>query len=370
VKVQAAILREINTSWSVEEIELDPPREREVLVKMVAAGMCHSDEHTLTGSMPAPMPLIGGHEGAGIVVELGPGVTSLEVGDHVATSFIPSCGRCKWCASGQQNLCDLGAHLLEPGMIPDMSFRTHAHDGDVSPMLKLGTFADHIVASEDSLVKVSKDLDLAAISLLSCGVATGWGSAVHRAEVGAGDITIVVGIGGIGSAAVQGARMAGATRIIAVDPIESKRELAMEFGATHTAASMEEAMEVVMPLSNGQGADQVLLTAGVVEGTMLAPAMALIRKGGTCVVTGLGPLDDFNTPFSLFDLTLSNKEIKGSLFGSGNPRADIPHLADLYAQGVLKLDEMITQTYTLDDINQGYADMRDGKNIRGIIMFD
>ncbi len=371
MKTKAAILWETKTPWSVEEIELDAPRAREVLVKMAAAGLCHSDEHVLVGDLSAPLPIVGGHEGAGVVVEMGPGVTSLEVGDHVSSSYIPSCGRCRWCSSGQQNLCDLGAQLLEPGMMPDSSFRHHASNGaDLSPMLKLGTFAEYIVASEDSLVKVDAHHDLKAIALLSCGVATGYGSAVHRADVQVGDVVVVAGIGGIGAGAVQGARLAGATRIIAVDPLENKRELAMEFGATHTAASLETAAPLAMETTNGQGADKVILTAGVVTGDLIAPAMALVRKGGTCVVTGLGPETATQATLSLVDLTLSNKEIKGTLFGSGNPRADIPHLATLYGNGQLMVDEMITRTYTLDEINDGYQDMRDGENIRGVIVFD
>jgi NDMA-dependent alcohol dehydrogenase len=371
VRTRAAILWQINTPWSVEEIELDPPREREVLVKMAATGLCHSDEHILVGDLSAPLPIVGGHEGAGVVIEVGPGVSSLQIGDHVSTSYIPSCGRCRWCSSGQQNLCDLGAQLLEPGMMPDSSFRHHASSGaDLSPVLKLGTFAQHIVASEDSLVRVDAHHDLKAIALLSCGVATGYGSAVHRADVKVGEVVVVAGIGGIGSAAVQGARLAGAARVIAVDPLENKRELAMEFGATHTAASLEDAAPLAMETTNGQGADKVILTAGVVTGSMIAPAMALLRKGGTCVVTGLGPETAMDTQLSLVDLTLSNKEIKGTLFGSGNPRNDIPHLAMLYGNGQLKVDEMITRTYSLDEINEGYQDMRDGKNIRGVVVFD
>lgn len=370
MKARAAILRQPNQPWSVEDIELDGPADDEVLVKMVAAGMCHSDEHIAEGDLSAPLPIVGGHEGSGVVVEVGAKVRSLAVGDHVVSSYIPSCGRCRFCANGQQNLCDLGAHLLSPGTLSG-EFRHHAAGGeDLSPFLKLGTFCDHMVTTEDSLVKVDASHDLRLMALLSCGVATGWGSAVHRAEVTPGDVVVVAGIGGIGSAAVQGARIAGASRIIAVDPLENKREMAMEFGATHSAASLEDAMGLAQETTNGQGADKVILTAGVITGDMLLPAMSLVRKGGTCVVTGLGPETAIDVQLSLIDLVLSNKEIKGTVFGSGNPRADIPHLANLHAQGQLLLEEMVTRTYTLDDVNQGYQDLRDGKNIRGVIVFD
>ncbi|HAB57346.1 MAG TPA: alcohol dehydrogenase, partial [Acidimicrobiaceae bacterium] len=176
MKTRAAVLREISADWSVEEIELDEPKAGEILVKTTAAGMCHSDEHAHDGTMPVPLPIIGGHEGAGVVIGLGPGVTEFEVGDHISCSFIPSCGKCTWCARGQQNLCDLGAHLMEPGMI-DGTFRHHTSDGTtLTPLLKLGTFAEHMVLSIDSAIKVQKDVPAGPAALVSCGVTTGYGS--------------------------------------------------------------------------------------------------------------------------------------------------------------------------------------------------
>ncbi len=382
MRTRAAVLHGNHQDWIVEEIELDPPKAGEVLVETAAAGLCHSDEHLVTGDlappqevldqmgMPSPFPIIGGHEGSGVVVEVGEGVTSVAPGDHVSASFIPSCGRCRWCASGMQNLCDLGAGAVVPGMITDGTFRHHTLDGqDLGTFAKLGTFAEHMLVSEDSLVRVDPNHDLTAVALVSCGVATGWGSAVHRAGVGAGEIVVVVGIGGIGTNAVQGARMAGAATIVAVDPLDFKREKAQEFGATHTAASMAEALPLVTDLTMGQLADRLVLCPGVVRGEMIAEAMALVRKGGTVVVTGISPMVDTEVSLSLFELAMYNKEIKGSIFGSGNPRADIPYLLKLYEQGQLKLDELVTRTYPLDEVNQGYQDMRDGKNIRGVLTF-
>ncbi len=382
MRTRAAVLHGNHQEWSVEEIELDPPKAGEVLVETAAAGLCHSDEHLVTGDlapaqevleqmgMPDPFPIIGGHEGSGVVAEVGEGVTSVAPGDHVSASFIPSCGRCRWCASGMQNLCDLGAGAVVPGMITDGTFRHHTLDGqDLGTFAKLGTFAEHMLVSEDSLVKVDPNHDLTAVALVSCGVATGWGSSVHRAGVGAGETVVVVGVGGIGSNAVQGAKMAGAATIVAVDPLDFKREKAQEFGATHTAASMDEALPVVTDLTMGQMADRLVLCPGVVRGEMIASAMALVRKGGTVVVTGISPMVDTDVSMSLFELAMYNKELKGSIFGSGNPRADIPYLLKLYEQGQLKLDELVTRTYPLDDVNQGYQDMRDGKNIRGVLTF-
>ncbi len=376
---RAAVLYGVDQEWQVKEVELDAPGKGEVIVKTHAAGLCHSDEHLVTGDIGTPaelggsslFPVIGGHEGSGVVVEVGEGVTDFEVGDHVAVSFVPACGKCRWCASGQQNLCNLGAGTLGPGMISDGRCGHRGPDGEeISTMAKLGTFAEHMLLHEDSLIKVDKDLPMIPVALVSCGVATGYGSAVNRAEVTAGDTVVVVGCGGIGANALQGAKAAGAKNVIAVDPAEFKREKAAEFGATHTASSMEEAMELVGGLTEGVMADSVILSAGVIHGDMLAPAQFLTRKGGTIVVTGLAPMMQMDVSLNLFEFAMMNKQIKGTIFGSDSPRRAVPHLLGMYQAGQLKLDELVTQTYTLDQINEGYQDMRDDKNIRGVLVFD
>ena len=224
--------------------------------------------------------------------------------------------------------------------------------------------------AEASVIKVDPDLPLDAVALVSCGVATGWGSATKRAEVRPGDTVVVVGVGGIGINAVQGAAMAGAKRVIAVDPVEFKREKAMEFGATHTFASMEEALPEVGAMTWGQMADKVIMTPGVLYGDMMQLGTALAGKGGTIVVTAIAPMTQTESSVNLFEIAMWNKEIKGTIFGSLNPRADIPALLGLYREGQLKLDELITRRYTLDEINEGYEDMRTGKNIRGVIVYD
>jgi len=382
MKTRAAVLWDVGQDWKIEEVELDDPGPGEIIVQTKAAGLCHSDEHLVQGDMsisnadmeamgvPPMFPIIGGHEGSGLVVQVGSAVTSVAVGDHVAASFIPSGGRCRWCSTGQQNLCDLGAKVFEPGMITDGRVAHHIAGADVSALAKLGTFSEHMLLSQDSVVKVESDLPWGPAAVVSCGVATGWGSAVHRAQVESGDTVVVIGIGGIGANAVQGARMAGAKRIVAIDPIEFKREKAMEFGATHTFSSLEEATPAISEMTWGQNADKVIITVGLVDGAMIAPAMAVVRKGGTLVVTSVANMMATDVQLSLFDLAMMNKEIKGTIFGSGNPRFDIPNLLSMYREGTLQLDELITKTYTLDQINEGYQDMRDGTNIRGVIMFD
>ncbi len=370
MKSRAAVLWEIGKEWQVEEMELDAPGPGEVLVKTKVAGMCHSDEHMVTGDMLMPhYPCIGGHEGAGEVVEVGAGVKWVAPGDHVSMSFIPSCGHCKWCMSGRSNLCDLGAHLFDIGMMTDGRIAHRIGDTTLARMCQLGTFADYMLVSEDAVVKVEPDYPWHAIALVSCGVATGYGSAVHRAEVEPGDTVAVVGIGGIGINAVQGARIAGAKRIIAIDPVEFKREQAMQFGATHTYSSIEEAMGPISELTWGEMANKVILTPGVMKGEMIEPALTMTAKGGTCVVTAVANMLENDASLNSFMFAMMNKELKGCLFGSGNPRVDIPALLSMYREGILKLDELVTHRYTLDEINVGYQDMREGRNLRGVVEF-
>jgi NDMA-dependent alcohol dehydrogenase len=380
MRCRAAVLHGLHQEWQIDEIEVDPPKVAEVLVHWTHAGMCHSDEHIVTGDMvPSDemlammgvesfFPIIGGHEGAGVVVEVGPGVTSVQPGDHVSASFIPACGRCRYCSTGRQNLCDQGAAAFLPGMITDGTSRHRLADGtDVNLFAKLGTFAEYSTVAESQVIKVDSDLPLDAVALVSCGVATGWGSATKRADVAPGDTVVVVGIGGIGINAVQGARMAGARHVVAVDPVEFKREKAMELGATHTFTSMEEALPAVTEMTWGQMADKVIMTPGVLYGDMMALGTQLAGKGGTIVVTAIAPMSQTESSVNLFELAMWNKEIKGTIFGSLNPRADIPRLLNLYREGQLKLDELITNRYPLDQVNVGYQAMRDGTNIRGVI---
>jgi len=370
MKTKAAILWETNTPWSVEEIELDPPGPGEVLVKMAASGLCHSDEHLVTGDLPFELPIIGGHEGAGVVQEVGTGVSWLAPGDHVVFGFIPSCGRCVSCSTGHQNLCDLGALMGGGRQITDGSSRHHAQGKDLGLMCILGTFSHHTVVNEASCIKIDDDVPLDRACLLGCGVVTGWGSAVYAAEVKPGDTVAVVGAGGIGSNAIQGARLAGAKRIIAIDPVEYKREKAMEFGATHTAASMTEALPLITELTWGTMANKVIMTMGVGSGAVIAEALALTAKRGRVVVTNIHPAMEFSANMSLLDLTLMEKQVVGSLFGSGNPRADIPKLIGLYREGQIDLDGLVTNTYTLDGVNDGYEAMREGTAIRSVMKFD
>ena len=370
MKTKAAVLWETNQPWSVEEIELDPPGPGEVLVKLAASGMCHSDEHLVTGDLPFALPIIGGHEGAGVVQEVGSGVSWLARGDHVVFGFIPSCGRCPSCSTGHQNLCDLGALMGLGLQISDGTSRHHAQGKDVGLMCLLGTFAHHTVVNEASCIKIEPDVPLDKACLLGCGVVTGWGSAVYAAETRPGDTVAVVGVGGIGANAIQGAKLAGAKRIVAIDPVEFKREKAMEFGATHTAPSLAEALPLIQDITWGTMANKVIMTMGVGSGEVMADALALAAKRGRVVVTNIHPAMEASASMSLLDLTLMEKQVVGSLFGSGNPRADIPKLLGLYREGQLDLDGLITRTYPLEGVNEGYEAMRRAENIRGVLVYD
>jgi NDMA-dependent alcohol dehydrogenase len=369
VKTNAAILWEVGKDWSVEEIDLDPPKADEVLVRLVGSGLCHSDEHLVTGDLPFELPIIGGHEGAGVVEEVGAGVEWLEPGDHVVFGFIPSCGSCPSCSTGHQNLCDLGAYLATGRQISDQTARHHKNGTDLGLMCLLGTFAERTVVNEASCIKIEPDIPMEKACLLGCGVVTGWGSAVYAAGVEPGEDVAVVGIGGIGINAVQGAKLAGAHRIFAIDPVEFKREQALKFGATHTSTSLEEALAQVTDVTQGRMANKVIMTMGLGKGELIASALAITAKRGRVVITNVHPALETQVTMSPFDLTMMEKQVVGSLFGSANPRRDIPRLLNLYADGQLKLDELISRTYALEQVNDGYQDMREGRNLRGVINY-
>ena len=301
--------------------------------------------------------------------EVGAGVVGLAPGDHVVASFLPACGRCRFCSTGHQNLCDLGA-LIMAGTQVDGTYRRRARGQNVGAMAFVGTFSQMGSVPEASIVKIDDDIPLSRACLLGCGVTTGWGSAVNTADVSPGDTVVIIGLGGIGSGAIQGARLAGAEKIVVVEPVEAKRELAFRFGATHFATSMEEATALVADLTRGVMADSAILTVGLLEGSMLEEAANIIRKGGAVVMTALSTMADNQPTLGMMMFTLFQKRLLGSLYGEANPRADIPRLLSLYRDGKLLLDETVTHEYKLAEVNEGYQDMRDGRNIRGVILHD
>jgi NDMA-dependent alcohol dehydrogenase len=386
VKSQAAVLRGVGKTWEICEIDLGEPRDNEVLVRMAAAGICHTDDHFATGDgvpppemadmlraagmdVPEIFPLVGGHEGAGVVEEVGSNVTDLQPGDHVGMSFMPACGRCRWCVTGQAYLCDAGAMLFSKEMTTDGTVRRRLDGEALVATTQLGTFSEYAVVSQNSVIKIDESIPFHAAALVSCGVTTGWGSTTVAAGTQPGDTVVVIGTGGVGMNALQGARAAGAQNVIGVDPVEFKRDSAPAFGATHTCAAVDQAMDLVRELTAGVMADRVVITAGVVRSHMILPAMMLTRKGGTCVVIGMTPLNDLSVPMSLVDLVQANKHLRGAMYGEMNPRASMPKLLGMYQSGCLKLDELVTRRYRLEQINEAIDDMRNGANIRGLIEF-
>ena len=369
MKTRAAVMWEAGKPWEIVDLELDQPKAGEVLLKFAASGLCHSDDHLRTGDLPSRYPIVGGHEGAGVVEAVGDGVLDIAPGDHVVCSFLPTCGKCRWCSTGHQNLCDMGALLLD-GCLPDGTFRFHSGEQDLGGMCMLGTFSERAVVSRNSVVKIDDDLPLDKAALVGCGVPTGWGSAVYSAEVKPGDTVVIFGIGGIGINAVQGAKHAGARDIIVVDPVAFKREKALEFGATHALESGDDAIMRAYEITNGVGADAAIVTVGVVGSKVVEDAFNATRKAGTIVVVGLGPMMENTVQLNGTIMTLYQKTVKGSLFGASNPMHYIKIILSLYKAGQYKLDELVTRTYRLDEINEGYEAMAAGENIRGVILYD
>jgi NDMA-dependent alcohol dehydrogenase len=372
MKTMGALLFEPGTrsGWVVEEIELNPPKENEALVKLAASGLCHSDDHLDSGDIQIPFaPILGGHEGAGVVMEVGPGVTAVQPGDHCVLSFLPVCGHCRFCTMGESNLCDTSAGVLL-GVAPDGTHRIHSRGLGVGAMSYLGTFAPYCVVPVNSIVTIDESVPLDKAALVGCGVPTGWGSAVYAAETRIGDTAAVIGVGGVGINAVQGFRHAGAKNIVAVDPVEFKRQKALELGATHAAATFDEAREILGDITRGVMADRAVFTVGTGDGELVEDSATLIRKGGVLVMTSAAPQQQTHVKLDLYTFAMSGKRLQGTLLGSANPANDIRLLIDLYMKGDLELDELVTRTYRLEEINQGYADMLEGRNLRGLIVYD
>jgi S-(hydroxymethyl)glutathione dehydrogenase / alcohol dehydrogenase len=370
MKTKGALMWDFHQPWSVEEIDIGEPHKGEVKVQLEAAGMCHSDHHVVTGDIPmAAFPMLGGHEGAGIVIEVGDGVEDLAVGDHVAASFIPSCGKCPSCQEGERNLCDLGMGLMAGTAVSDGTFRVHSKGRDVYPYALLGTFSPYMVVHQTSVVKIDPSIPFEAAALVSCGVTTGFGSATRAAGVQPGDDVVVVGLGGVGVAALLGAVQCGARRIFAVEPVEWKRDHALKFGATDVYPDIDTALVAIAEATAGQMARRVIVTVGRANGADLEKYMSVTSKGGTCVMTAMGSVVETDVTLNLSIFTLMQKRLQGTIFGGGNPQHDIPRLLSMYQAGKLNLDDMVTRRYCLEQINDGYQDMLEGRNIRGIICY-
>lgn len=374
MKVKAAILREmgaqapyaVSQPLSVEEIDLDPPGSGEVLVRIKAAGLCHSDLSVINGSRPRPMPMALGHEAAGEVVEVGEGVDDLFPGDHVVMVFMPSCGHCLPCAEGRPALCEPGAAANGKGTLLSGEIRVYAGDRPLHHHLGCSAFADHAVVSRRSLVKVDKDLPFHEAALFGCAVLTGVGAVVNTARVQAGETVAVIGLGGVGLAAVIGAIACGASQIIAIDVSDEKLALAKSIGATAIVnATDADAVDQVRALTAG-GADFVFEFAGV--GVALENAYRMTRRGGTTVTAGLPP-PDVNMALNIVSLVAEERTIKGSYIGTCVPMRDIPRYVALYRAGRLPIDRLMSGTIPLEQINEGFDRLNQGSVVRLIVDF-
>jgi len=368
MRTEAAVLWERGENWSVEEIDLDSPRQGEVRVRVEATGLCHSDAVLADGTLPSALPIIGGHEGAGVVEETGPGVTRVRPGDHVVFSAVPSCGFCPACASGHQNQCDRLAVMGSGMQLFDQTSRHTARGKAIALMCLLGTFARHTVVSEAQCIPVDPSVPLDRACLTSCAVITGWGAVVHASGIQPGDDVTVIGVGGVGVNAVQAARFAGARRIFAVDPVPAKRDLALKFGATHVADGFDSAYELIKAETRRRMSARVIVTMDVARGDVLQPILRLTGKLGRIVLCSLAAAGPQPVALNLFDLTMREKQIVGSLSGSANPNEEIPRLLDLYQAGYLDLDSQVTRTYRLDEISSGFRDLAEGRNLRGVVL--
>lgn len=372
VKSHAAILYGTDQDLVIDEITVDDPKEGELLIKVAASGICHSDHHLVTGHHgPLYFPMLGGHEGAGTVIKAGPGASRFKEGDHVMMTFIPACGHCRFCAMGKSYLCDNGAGIMLGPQL-DGTFRLHDSKGrDVGQFCLLGSFSEYVVIPAMSAVKLDPEFDMTKVCIFGCATPTGFGAAVNSADVQPGETVVVYGIGGVGINAVQGAALKGAAQVIAVDPVDFKLETALKLGATHAVnPRREDPIEKVQQLTNYVGADKAIITIDLVTPEDVGRAFNSTRKGGRTVLTGVAHIDYDHINVSPWILAMWKKELVGSLYGDSAVRADIPRYLELYKAGKLKVDELITRTYRLDQINDAIKDMLEGKNIRGVILYD
>jgi len=366
IESRAAVIRDTSLPMTVEPVTFDDPHDGEVVVAVHTAALCHSDVFTIHGSW-TKVPMIPGHEASGTVAALGPGVTGVVVGDKVIFNFIPPCGVCHFCLRGQPVDCVRG---MGDGTMLDGTVRARTHDGlELRQATRLGVFSERVVVHRDSVLVVPADTDLRTASLLSCGFTTGAGAAVNIAAVRPGESVLVVGVGGVGAAALQGAVSAGAGMLIAVDVSDEKLELARTFGATHTIdARKGDFSQEVLELTGGYGADKAMLCVGSARPEQIVGLIASIAPGATAVLVGYaGEMSEI--PISPSAIGMSHKTIRGCRFGSDNPKRDQLHFLDLHNAGRLKLDAMITRTYALEQINEAVEDLEAGRNCRGVIQF-
>lgn len=364
---RAAVMYAPNTPFQIVDIDVDAPRAGEALVRVAASGVCHSNLHFMHGNIPSPFPIIFGEEGIGVVEAVGPGVTSVEPGDHVIMLFRAHCGNCFYCVRGRPTLCDFGAPIRSTGRLVDGTSRFRQGDQEVFHFAGVSSFSEYSVVPEQGLLKIRRDVPLDVAVLIACSVTSGAGPMLFGAPVEAGASVLVIGAGGVGLNAVQGAMLAAANPIIVVDVVPAKLELARQLGATHTIdARTEDVVSIAKALTEGRGVDFALEVIGRTE--TMQTAFDATRKGGTILVIGLcGP--DVRWPISPLALVTQEKTVRGITYGAVNIRKDVPILIDLYLAGRLKLDELISRRFKLGEINEAFAMLERGEMARGVIVY-
>lgn len=363
MKTRAAVLHEVGKPLMIEELDLEEPRAGEVLVRIAAAGVCHSDLHYMRGEWPIPKPAVLGHEGSGVVERIGPGVTKVQPGDHCVLIFRPNCGHCYYCTIGRPALC--AGHPSAPGTMFDGTTRLSLNGQPVHHLARVACFAEYAVLSEEQLLPIDKAIPLDRAALVGCAVMTGVGATMNTARVEPGTSVVVIGCGGVGLNVIQGASMLQAGKIIAVDIMDSKLDFADGFGATHLInATKDEPVAKIREITGG-GADYAFDALG--SARTVQQAFECIRVGGTAVEVGIAPQGQM-AQIDAFALAFQEKTLKGSFYGSARPRVDMLRLLDLYQQDRLKLDELISRTYRLDEINDGFAFLQSGAVARGVIV--
>ncbi len=367
MKTRAAIVYKYGEPVVVEEIDVRPPQRSELLVKMAASGICHSDYSVMTGTIPHELPEVLGHEGAGVVVEVGPGVTGYQVGDRVMLPFVSSCGKCDRCVSGHPTLCEVHFAGKRGALIGD-TCRFHKGDQDIYQFSRIGTLSEYSVVHTNSVLPLPDGYTFEQAALLGCGVTTGYGAVTRTAKVPAGATVAVIGCGGVGLNVIQGAKLAEASRIIAIDQVPSKLKQAAHFGATDCINSKDtNVVDVVKEMTDGKGVDFSFEAIGL--SATIEMAYNLLGIGGNAIIIGITGVRDTITIPAVF-IPVWERKITGSFFGSCLPGEDMPYLLDLYRQKKLKLDELVSKYYQLEDINQAFTDMETGENIRGMVLFE
>jgi S-(hydroxymethyl)glutathione dehydrogenase/alcohol dehydrogenase len=365
--MKAAVLYKANTPLEVVEVEQQGPQAGEARVRVKATGVCHSDWHIMNGDWTLPLPMVLGHEAAGIVDTVGAGVTNVKPGDHVIFSFRPHCGRCLYCSIGRSILCD-GHNDTPRWVMFDGSHRLRRDGDGINQMARIGTFAEQVVCPAEHLVPIRKEMPWPQAALIGCCVPTGVGAVTRCAGVEPGASVLVIGCGGVGLNVVQGARLAGAGMIIACDLLDGKLAYAKDFGATHTInASTAQVVEYARSLTGGRGVDYAFDAIGG-EATTLQ-ILDAIRPGGTAVIVGMAAMS-VRAPITPYVMALQEKCIKGTMYGSVRPNLDFPWLVDLYLSGRLQIDRLVSRTYRLEEINEGFAALRSGQVARGVVVFD